>query len=231
MYSWDFSRSDGAVSATTRKTRGLTRSVRALITPPLPAASRPSKTTITRRPLALTHSWSAHNSTCSSRRAFSYSLRFIGSLALGMDRAAMVGNPSGHCNSSIGRRFRGLAVGAPRSRLPEPGEHALRRYTVASARPVLGQLLRSAAADGAPLLRSRPAHRAGDRGGLVARGRYRHRRTLALPRALPRQREHVLPPPPSTDTSWRSWSRASTTRCVRLRPRRWTSRGSHEFLN
>src|SRR5262249_48430014 len=78
MYSWDFSRSDGAGSATTRNTRGLTRSVMALIVPPLPAASRPSKIRTTRRPLCLTQSCSAHNSTCSSRSAFSYSLRFIG---------------------------------------------------------------------------------------------------------------------------------------------------------
>src|SRR5512132_4027958 len=43
MYICDFSRSVGAGSATTRKTRGLTRSVIALIVPPLPAPSRPSK--------------------------------------------------------------------------------------------------------------------------------------------------------------------------------------------
>src|SRR5262249_49501137 len=43
MYIWLFSRSVGAGSATTRNTRGLTRSVIALIVPPLPAPSRPSK--------------------------------------------------------------------------------------------------------------------------------------------------------------------------------------------
>jgi hypothetical protein len=43
MYIWLFSRSLGAGSAMTRKTRGLTRSVRGLIVPPLPAPSRPSK--------------------------------------------------------------------------------------------------------------------------------------------------------------------------------------------
>ena len=37
MYICDFSRSDGAGSATSRKTRGLTRSVRARMVPPLPA--------------------------------------------------------------------------------------------------------------------------------------------------------------------------------------------------
>src|SRR5271165_1565932 len=41
-YICDFSRSVGAGSATTRNTRGLTRSVIALITPPFPAPSRPS---------------------------------------------------------------------------------------------------------------------------------------------------------------------------------------------
>ena len=45
-----FSRSDGVGRATTRKTRGLTRSVIALIAPPFPAASRPSKTTMMRSP-------------------------------------------------------------------------------------------------------------------------------------------------------------------------------------
>ena len=43
-YIWLFSRSLGAGKATTRNTRGLTRSVMALIVPPFPAPSRPSKT-------------------------------------------------------------------------------------------------------------------------------------------------------------------------------------------
>ena len=46
MYICVFSRSEGAGSATTRNTRGLTRSVSARIVPPLPAVSRPSKTMI-----------------------------------------------------------------------------------------------------------------------------------------------------------------------------------------
>ena len=50
MYICDFSRSDGAGSATTRNTRGLTRSVIALMVPPLPAPSRPSNTTMIRKP-------------------------------------------------------------------------------------------------------------------------------------------------------------------------------------
>ena len=77
MYICDFSRSDGAGSATNRKTRGLTRSVMALMVPPLPAASRPSKTMITRRPLYLTHSCSLHSSPWSLRNSFSYFLSFI----------------------------------------------------------------------------------------------------------------------------------------------------------
>src|SRR5262245_55681199 len=75
----DFSRSEGAGRATSRKMRGLTRSVRALIVPPLPAASRPSKMTITRSPFSLIQSCSVHNSIWSLRSAFSYFLRFIGS--------------------------------------------------------------------------------------------------------------------------------------------------------
>jgi hypothetical protein len=45
MYICDFSRSVGAGRATTRNTRGLTRSVIRLIVPPFPAVSRPSNTT------------------------------------------------------------------------------------------------------------------------------------------------------------------------------------------
>ena len=46
----------------------------ALIVPPLPAPSRPSKITMTRRPLCFTHSWSWQSSTCSRRSSFAYSL-------------------------------------------------------------------------------------------------------------------------------------------------------------
>ena len=71
MYIWVFSRSVGAGSATTRKTRGLTRSVIALIVPPLPAPSRPSKTMQTFKPLCTTHSCSLTSSTCSFFSALS----------------------------------------------------------------------------------------------------------------------------------------------------------------
>src|SRR6202034_332539 len=104
MKIWDFSRSDGAGSATTRNTRGLTRSVIALITPPLPAASRPSNTTTTRKPLCLTHSCKPQSSTCSSRSAFSYSLRFIGSLTALIDEARL-GRTGKHCESAPSLRF------------------------------------------------------------------------------------------------------------------------------
>ena len=67
MYICDFSRSVGAGSATTRKTRGLTRSVIALIVPPLPAVSRPSKTMQTLAPDAFTHSCIATSSPCRRR--------------------------------------------------------------------------------------------------------------------------------------------------------------------
>ena len=53
MYICVFSRSEGAGSATTRNTRGLTRSVSARIVPPLPAVSRPSNTMMMRRPFLL----------------------------------------------------------------------------------------------------------------------------------------------------------------------------------
>src|SRR5436190_1730027 len=77
MYIWLFSRSDGEGSAITRKTRGLTRSVIALIVPPLPAPSRPSKTITTRRSFALTHSCSAHNFACRRSSSSSYFFRFM----------------------------------------------------------------------------------------------------------------------------------------------------------
>src|SRR5512140_2277680 len=85
MYIWVFSRSEGAGRATRRKTRGLTRSVMALIVPPLPAASRPSKTIMTRSPLNFTHSWSLHSSPWSLRSSFVYFLVFIFFTPLGFE--------------------------------------------------------------------------------------------------------------------------------------------------
>src|SRR4051812_8165290 len=76
MYIWVFSRSVGAGSAMTRNTRGLTRSVMALIVPPLPAPSRPSKMTQTFAPVAWTHCCSFTSSTCCLVSSASYSLRF-----------------------------------------------------------------------------------------------------------------------------------------------------------
>src|SRR5215469_3687966 len=55
--------------------RGLTRSVIALIVPPLPAPSRPSKRMQTFRPCT-THCWSLTNSTCRRASSCSYSFRF-----------------------------------------------------------------------------------------------------------------------------------------------------------
>src|SRR5579862_3085739 len=77
MYISVFWRSDGAGSATTRNTRGLTRSVIALMVPPLPAPSRPSNTRMMRKPLCLTHSCKRQSSTCSLRSSWRYSLFFI----------------------------------------------------------------------------------------------------------------------------------------------------------
>ena len=67
MYICDCSRSVGAARATTRNTRGLTRSVIRLIVPPLPAVSRPSNTTQSLAPEVLTHSCMATSSPCSRR--------------------------------------------------------------------------------------------------------------------------------------------------------------------
>ena len=50
----------------------------ALIVPPLPAVSRPSKTTQTLAPVVLTHSCIATSSPCRRRSSCSYSFRFIG---------------------------------------------------------------------------------------------------------------------------------------------------------
>ncbi len=77
MYICDCSRAVGAGRATIRNTRGLTRSVIRLIVPPLPAVSRPSKTTQILAPEDLTHSCIATSSPCRSRISRSYSLRFI----------------------------------------------------------------------------------------------------------------------------------------------------------
>src|SRR6201986_5107376 len=82
MYICVFSRSEGAGKATTRNTRGLTRSVSALIVPPLPAASRPSNTMTTRRPLYLTQSCSWHSPVCRRRNSCRYSLFFIAIILL-----------------------------------------------------------------------------------------------------------------------------------------------------
>src|SRR5689334_20153826 len=90
MYICDFSRSVGAGSATTRNTRGLTRSVRALIVPPFPAPSRPSKTTAIFSPLCLTHSWSFTNSTCNLNSSRSYVLRVIVSVERFLCRSSLL---------------------------------------------------------------------------------------------------------------------------------------------
>ena len=55
--------------------RGLVRAVIRLITPPLPAVSRPSKITMTRAPLSLTHVCKRVSSTWSFASSFSNSLR------------------------------------------------------------------------------------------------------------------------------------------------------------
>src|SRR5215510_7368571 len=90
MYSCDFSRSVGAGRATTRNTRGLTRSVIALMVPPLPAPSRPSKRMQTFRPFSTTDNWSLTNSTCRRPSSRSYFFRFSLPLASGASFLASV---------------------------------------------------------------------------------------------------------------------------------------------
>src|SRR5262249_45183512 len=63
----------------TRNTRGLTRSVIALMVPPFPAPSRPSNTMQILWPLRCTHCLTFTSSTCSFLSFFSNSLRFSGS--------------------------------------------------------------------------------------------------------------------------------------------------------
>jgi hypothetical protein len=61
----------GFSSATTRAPRGLRCSMKRLIVPPLPAASRPSKMITTRWPVSFTQACSFSSSTC--RRYFCFS--------------------------------------------------------------------------------------------------------------------------------------------------------------
>ena len=98
MYICDFCRSVGAGSATTRKTRGLTRSTMRLIVPPLPAVSRPSNTMHTLAPVALTHSCMATSSAWSRASSASYLLR------------PSFAPPSGPCPSAVARAGGGAAV-------------------------------------------------------------------------------------------------------------------------
>src|SRR5215470_11939657 len=99
MYIWLFSRSDGAGKATTRNTRGLTRSVIALIVPPFPAPSRPSNTRTTRNPLCFTQSWSLQSSIWSLRSLRSNSLRPIFALTLDVF-CLFIARPSGARSST-----------------------------------------------------------------------------------------------------------------------------------
>ena len=71
-YHWVRCRSVGAGSATIRATRGLRYSVTRLIVLPLPAASRPSKTTTSRAPSTRTHSCNFTSSACRRRSSRSY---------------------------------------------------------------------------------------------------------------------------------------------------------------
>src|SRR6478609_1676392 len=97
MYIWLFSRSVGAASARTWKTRGLTRSVIALIVPPFPAPSRPSKTMQILIFLAFTHSWSFTSSTWSFSISLAYSFPDNFSFPSTLEPFARFLSPMGHC--------------------------------------------------------------------------------------------------------------------------------------
>src|SRR5213075_3496838 len=96
MYIWLRSRSVGAGSATTRNTRGLVRSVIALMVPPLPAPSRPSKTMQTLSPACTTHCCSLTSSPCSRSSCLSYALRLSLLSFLDCWAAAMLTLPFGY---------------------------------------------------------------------------------------------------------------------------------------
>src|SRR5688572_735005 len=77
-----------------------------LITPPLPAASRPSKTSTTRRPACLTQCCSFTSSSCSRASSRSYSFRF-----------SLEGEPSSFSRST------GAAASSLTVHLSSPGRH------------------------------------------------------------------------------------------------------------
>ncbi len=74
-YHWVRSRSLGLTRATTVAPRGFRCSVKRLIVPPLPAASRPSNTSTIRSPVDFTQFCSLTSSICSGRLRYSYSSR------------------------------------------------------------------------------------------------------------------------------------------------------------
>src|SRR6516162_2702690 len=113
MYICDFSRSVGAGSATTRNTRGLTRSVIRLIVPPFPAVSRPSNTTQILAPVDLTHS-------CMATRAK------ICVVFEGRDTAGKGGTIKRITERVSPRVFRVVALAAPTPR--EKSQMYIQRY-------------------------------------------------------------------------------------------------------
>src|SRR4051794_13894455 len=164
MYIWLFSRSVGADSATTRNTRGLTRSVMRLIVPPFPAVSRPSKTMQTLAPERLTHSCMATSSPWSRSSSASYSLR--PSLAEGSPDDAAFLSPLSPLSRffDMGQplRRRGPAASPPRHEIP-------RRAARAPGAPAPRVRRRPASARG----RGRAAPRARRRRGFPGGGRQR----------------------------------------------------------
>ncbi len=105
MYICDFSRSVGAGSATCGNAR-VVRSVMRRMVPPLPAASRPSKTTMTLAPVATTHCWRATSSPWRTRISASYAFFFIfGRAATAASNSSMPDGGTGTGESRVSDFF------------------------------------------------------------------------------------------------------------------------------
>ena len=130
-----------------------------------------------------------------------------------------------------GRVRSGAVVGsARRPRVPESGEHAARPAAHPAAGADLRERVRRAAADGAAVLRLRPAHR-------PRRGPQPVERRASSPPAACRTspssrcRAWARRTPSSTASSSTGWRPASTSPLQELTADELHKTGSHEFLN
>ena len=112
--------------------------------PPLPAASRPSKITMTRGPFSLTQSCSAHSLACSRASSFSYFFVFILAMCVrpcsarlsASRRAVLKGPPYGFRVTTVRAAIRRRAPGTAR-----PARASRTRRVCASEELLLEQLL------------------------------------------------------------------------------------------